>query len=428
MTFPLPRTLTLPSGRVVGLDRSRAKTIPGPANANAPLFTEARAVLAGGLLTDEDGVTLDPASLVLRDFHVLRAVLMRSGLVREEAYASTCHQCDAPFTVVPCERLEIGAWAFGEPPDPELDATLPFGEPVDMPPLPLGKVRSARSVTFADRTVAEAAPAFAILARDPLVVDVALVTALGVTAVGGETSPARIARALREADDRAFAAVSAAFVDSHYPLRLVAIVKCGSCGARNEVDAPYERELAAGLDDAPRGGGGEAFPDLATFADRAQALAAPMIENEATRDVVVFVEGGVPAVDAAGHPLLGSYDPPTHPDDAGHVTRPPTVTVYHRTFAAQWDEEGPYDWQAELEETIEHELEHHVYFLRGGDPMGDDEDDALLDEEARLVGRHELQRRDLAGFGGSLVDFARRTWPIWLLSLVALIATLLTQR
>ena len=49
----------------------------------------------------------------------------------------------------------------GELDDPELDATLPFGAPIDVPPLPLGRVRVARTVTFQDRTVEQALPLFA---------------------------------------------------------------------------------------------------------------------------------------------------------------------------------------------------------------------------------------------------------------------------
>ena len=62
-----------------------------------------------------------------------------------------------------------------------------------------------------------------------------------------------------------------------------------------------------------------------------------------------------------------------------------------------WNEEGPYDWEDELAETIEHELEHHVSFLRGDDPMDDEERAEIRDEAVRIVGRGEATRRDARG-------------------------------
>ena len=104
------------------------------------------------------------------------------------------------------------------------------------------------------------------------------------------------------------------------------------------------------------------------------------------------------------------------------------VSVYYRTFRAMWNEDGPYDWEDELTETIEHELEHHLSFLRGHDPTDDEERAVIREEALRIVGKREAGRRALQGFGASWADFLRRTWPIWVIALLAVIITLATQR
>jgi hypothetical protein len=152
-----------------------------------------------------------------------------------------------------------------------------------------------------------------------------------------------------------------------------------------------------------------------------------MLRSMPGEPVELVVEGGTPAVDDGGEPLLGSYVPP-HPGDAGMPSRSPVVTVYYRTFAAMWNEDGAYDWDDELVETIEHELEHHVSFMRGDDPTDDEERAVIRDEAVRIVGRREAGRRAIEGFGASWLDFFRRTWPLWLLALAALVAMLATQQ
>ncbi len=421
----LPSRLTLPSSTVVTL-RARREPAARERAKGAPLFGEVLAVL------DEGDVELDTdvRTLALADFHVLRALLLRSGFAREEEVTLRCRNCDAEMHVRPCAGLEPGPWIDGELGDEELDTTLPFGEAHDVRPVPLGRVRTAKTVTFEPRTVAEALPLFAALGRDPLDVDVAFVKGLGLVALGPERDPERIAEALATCDDDAFTAVTDAFLASHYPLRLGAAAFCEACGARNDVDAPYERELLPGeapvREHAAPAEHDEAFPDLDTFAARAKEIAAPLLAEIPGDPVELVVEGGTPAVDDGGEPLLGSYVPP-HPGDMTSPSRAPTVTVYHRTFRAMWTEEGPYDWQAELEETIEHELEHHEYFLRGEDPMDDEERAVIREEGLRLVGRREANRRAIGGFGESLADFARRTWPLFVLLAIAL-ATMLATR
>jgi hypothetical protein len=160
-----------------------------------------------------------------------------------------------------------------------------------------------------------------------------------------------------------------------------------------------------------------AVPSFDAFADRAQAIAEPMLAATPGEKVLLVVEAGTPAVDDGGEPLLGSYLP-----GAGGL--PPTVTVYYKTFCAIEADEGPYEWEEELEETIEHELEHHLYFLKGDDPMDAAERAEIEREALRVVGKKEAARREMASFGESLLDFAKRTWPLWLIALVVLFLSL----
>jgi hypothetical protein len=432
----LPAALTLPSGAVVTLRRSASRDdAPLAREGDAPLFEEVLTALASGRVElAKGGERLDPLAMALGDFHVVRAVLARSAVVAEEEIEVSCRNCEAKLRARPCAGLEVGPWVDGELDDPELDATLPFGAPIDVPPIALGRVRAARTVTFEARAVREARPLFAAAARTELIVDEALVRAMGLTALGAERDVARIAEALAACDDDAFAAVSAAFLDSHYVPRLACVVLCEACGARNDVDAPYERELVPSVGGPPRAGehgnaGAEdlEFPSYEGLAARASELAAPLLEGLPGEDVELVIEDGVAAVDDGGEPLLGSYVPP-HPGDPSTPSQCPVVTIYYRTFRAMWEEEGPYDWEGELAETIEHELEHHVSYLRGDDPTDDEERAVIRDEAVRIVGRREAGRRELAGFGASLRDFATRTWPLWLIAALALAATLATQR
>ncbi|MBX3193104.1 MAG: metallopeptidase family protein [Labilithrix sp.] len=413
----------------------RAENEPG-----RPLFAGALAALAEDvILTRRDGkrdVEIEVDTIPLGDFHVLRAVITKAGLVEEEEVVTTCRNCGAELRVEPCAALEIGPWVDGELGDEELDATLPIGEAVDVRPILLGRVRMARYVVFEALTVKGARPLFAALGGESLEIDAGLVAAMGIVALGNERDRARIAEALATCEDASFDDVSRAFVDTHYVRRLACVAFCAACRARNDVDAPCDREFMASAPPLAResasalpvaaSSGGPAFPTLDAFAARARDIARPL-QRDAAADVELVVEGETPAVDDGGEPLLGSYLPP-HPGDMSTPTHPPCVTVYYRTFLAIWDEEGPYDWEGELRETIEHELEHHVYFLRGEDPMDDEERAEIRDEAVRIVGRREAERRAIAGFGSSLSDFVKRTWPLWLVALVALLAMLARQR
>jgi hypothetical protein len=94
-----------------------------------------------------------------------------------------------------------------------------------------------------------------------------------------------------------------------------------------------------------------------------------------------------------------------------------------------WDEDGAYDWEAELRETIEHELEHHLSYLAGDDPVDEAERQDIADEAERIVGRREIARQGVRALGADFAGFLRKTWPIWIvLAAGVALATLVGDR
>jgi hypothetical protein len=104
------------------------------------------------------------------------------------------------------------------------------------------------------------------------------------------------------------------------------------------------------------------------------------------------------------------------------------ITVYYRTFRAIWEEDGAYDWDAELVETIEHELEHHDGWLVGHDPMDRDERAEIERERVRVVGAAATVREGLSTLRADVLGFAARTWPIWLIVAAVTVAIIMSQR
>jgi hypothetical protein len=277
--------------------------------------------------------------------------------------------------------------------------------------------------------VDDALPLFAALARPELAVTSEVVRAMGVAELGLEKNPARIARALSAASDEAWMAVTDLYLAAHYPPRLFSVALCAKCGARNDVDAPYNREFEPSSADVRPHAPDAEFPELPAFepfAERARRAAKDAFAREGIDDVVLVVEAGVPAVDDGGEPLMGSYVPGS-PGDMEHASRAHEITVYYKTFRAIWDEDGPFDWRAELDETIEHELEHHLAWLAGDDPMDDEEREEIRGEALRVIGKRAVVREGMRSFGEEALDFFRRTWPIWLLLAIATLAVTMTR-
>jgi hypothetical protein len=419
----LPPRLQLPTGRIVDL-AGKDGLAPRAASPGAPLFSEVVDLFESGDVTlHSERAPLTVYALELRDFHALRGIATACGLVAEEAIQVHCKNCDTAIDHAPCRAMALGPFVDAEIGDDELDRTLDLGEPYPIPEIALGRVRRAREIVMTPLTVEDAIPLWRALAHGPLHLTSEVVRAMGVAELGPEHNPARIARALSAASDEAFGAVTDLFLEAHYPPRLFSIALCPKCGARNDVDAPYEREFEPSLAPVRRGDeGGAELPGFDAFADRAQAIAKEILEPRGIDDVMLVVEEGVPAVDDGGEPLMGSYVP-----GSPEAARPHEVTVYYRTFRAIWDEDGPFDWDAELEETIEHELEHHTGFLAGDDPMDDDERAEIRSEAVRVIGRRALAREGIRSFGAEALDFARRTWPIWLLVALATLAVTMSR-
>jgi hypothetical protein len=383
--------------------------------ARSPSFADARALFVSGDVTLEaDGRPLDVDSLPLADFHALRAIATHLGWLEEEVVEIACLNCDHPIEHTPCAALPIGPFEERALRDPELDATLPLGEP--------HLVAHGESVTFGPLSLGEALPLHAALGRRRFRVTESVVRAMGIVELGDARSPAAIAEKLRAADNDFWGIVTNLFLEAHYPPRLFSMARCSECGARNDVDAPYEREFIYQLGETdPPTNTEEEFVSFDAFAERARASYEELVPEEARGELTFLVEGGVPACDDGGVPLLGSYVPPS-PGDAASPSRAGEIAVFYRTFRAMWSDEGGYDWRAELEETIEHEFEHHLGALRGDDPMDEDEREEIDAEARRIHGERTLVRRDAAALADDFYGFWKRTWPLWIVLLIIAVA------
>ena len=426
MSRALPPDVQVPSGRIIHLETKKGAkpraAVPGDA-----LFSEAIAVFeSGDVAMRVDGVPITVFALELADFHALRAILTHAGLLVEEPVEIRCRNCDAEIRHSPCRAMALGPFVDRELDDAELDARLPFGVSHDIPQIALGRVRTARSVVLSPVTVDDAAPLFRALAQPALAITGDVVRAMGLQELGLEKNPARIARALAAATDESWTAVTELYLAAHYPRRLFSIALCPKCGARNDVDAPYEREFEPGIEQARPEGEYPELPAFEAFAELARTAADALFAEEGVEGLSFVVEGGVPAVDDGGEPLMGSYVPGT-PGDMGVPSRAPEITVYYRTFRAIRDEDGPFDWEGELTETVAHELEHHLAYLSGDDPMDDDERAEIEGEAMRVLGKRAVVREGVRTLTGDVKDFIVRTWPIWLLVVLATVIVTMTR-
>jgi hypothetical protein len=429
-----PKRVHLPSGRVVsfgprraGLEAKVSAAAARKRAPNEPLFSELVELASSGELALREGdAAVDVRELALADFHALRAIATRLGWLAEEPIEIGCRNCGEPMSVAPCASLELGPWVDGELDDEELDGTLDLTMPHEIPPVRLPRGTTAREITLRDVTAAEAVPLHRALRRRRLPITDRVVAAMGVVSLGPEKDARRIAEALERCSDAAWIAIGDLFLRAHYAPRLASVAICSKCSARNDVDAPYDREFEPAPFEPQSNE--ELFPPFDAFAARAREIFDTVV---GTREGVVtlIVDSGVPACDDGGEPLLGSYVPP-----GGDPTAPvglAEVTVYHRTFEAMWKEDGAYDWDAELTETIEHELEHHDGWLVGHDPMDDEERAEIVREHARMVGRRTVARaagQTVGALGGDFRGFIAATWPIWLIVAVVSLAITVCNR
>ncbi len=403
--------LELPSRRIVDVELVSGEGI----SEDTALFSAARRLFEKSRITEKKRV-IDAGALELRDFHALRAIATKKGFLPEEAVEVGCRNCDHVLVHAACAALETGPFEECALDDPELDAALDLDVTHAVPEL--GEVRLTRP------TLDDAVPLHAALGRNRLVFRPVLVRAMGILAVGDTRDPKAIARLLTRCSERAWRGLTNLFLSVNYPPRLFSIALCPACGARNDVDAPYDREFAFNDEGSRREAVGasneEPFVAFEAFAARAQEIAAEILPLPKEEDFVFFVEGGVAACDEGGDPLLGSYLPPTT-GEGGTLSRPPEISIFYRTFRAIWDEDGPYDWEEELRETVEHEYEHHQGHLRGDDPVDDEEREEIDRERVRIVGKRALAKGEVRALGADISLFIRRTWPLWLILILATI-------
>jgi hypothetical protein len=419
----LPRRVHLP-------DRGWVELRTGDAPDATPPRTlrETTAALDGSLvrIVDGEGAPVAAGTLTLRDAAVTRAVLTQLEIFPEDPTDVVCENCDAPFTVQPCAELGLAPYFDGEADDDELDARFPFDETHEIPAVELKK-GAAATVRLRDVTLGEVEPLHRALETYRLRITGEVVRAMGLVALGDETQPARIGRALARASDEALDVVFDLFDEAHYPPRLSAEARCPKCGASNPVEAPTLREFPAepmrraGRDALPPG-----FPDEAAFEGMVVEEADAIYARLGVRNVGLEVVHGPADCDDGGVPLLGSYTPP-EPEGAGLVAREPEVRVYYRTFRAMWADE-PYDVRAEIAETIEHELEHHLAFLSGDDPEDEAERGQIAREARQRTGDTETLRQASRAARGELADFLYRTWPVWAVVAAATVAAALASR
>ena len=425
-----PRSLQLPGGRIVEV-RARPEEPARDEDRPSCIFAEARALFEGGALAVyEDGVAVPAASLSLAEFHGLRALSTRLGWLDEEPIEIACRNCEAPIEARPCRSLQLGPFVDAELIDPEIDVTLDLADAHPIQPIRLPTGGRAETLRLGPLTLGQALPLHRALAKPALRVTPAIVRAMGIRALGDERDPAAIARALARCTDAQFGAVTDLFLAAHYPLRLAAPIVCPSCGSRNDVDAPYDREFepSGALEEAPsRGEADDAFPSLDAFDAFAREVAEPLLARAPGPEIALVIDGDVPACDDGGEPLMGSYTP-GHEGDAHSPTRSPELTLYYRTFAAMWREDGPSDWEGEVRDTIEHELEHHVYALEGHDPKDEEERDEIAREAERVVGKKALVRAGASAFAADMRDFWKRTWIFWIVGLIVVVISVLASR
>jgi hypothetical protein len=98
------------------------------------------------------------------------------------------------------------------------------------------------------------------------------------------------------------------------------------------------------------------------------------------------------------------------------------IAVYYRTFVAMWTEDGPYEWEAELDETIAHELEHDDGWRVGHDPMDEEEHREIAAEHARAAGHKTVARAAARAFAADVAEFLARTWIVWAIIAAAILA------
>lgn len=377
----------------------------------------------------ERGAVDADRTMPLCDANVLEGILAAIAAIEAPPVPITCRNCAEEVEVEPARAVPI-APLLDPPGDPELDPEMNRDAWHDVPSFPVARRGLANRILLTTRTLEDRDELQSRLS--PLRIDAQLIRALGLTALAdGDTiltkSPIAIARALEALDDDTFddawEAIGRAYDVQHWTPRLLIPVACPKCAARNDVEA-----LPRVFDWSPprAEASDEVFPDLDAFTTLAASITREIMGQRRYEGLEVLVHDDVPPCDDGGEPLLGSYTP----EISGVVQSSPfVIALYYRTFRSMFDDE-PYDVAAEIRETIEHELEHHQYFLDGHDPMDEEERRAIFAERRRIVGGSNAT--ELAAGAGWLASdfgrFLRVSWPLWLILLFGLVLLLAADR
>ena len=403
----LPPSVWLYSAGRITLDDARARAVAS--SVDGDLYSRARAILrAEGVVGLPDR---DVDDLSLLDFHVLLALLLHAEVLHEPDTPTLCDNCGKESHVDAASTFEWGPFVDHELTSAEFDTV--GSEPHA---LPLHTKRRRHWVNFSARSLGDVLPLLSLkstrFVRRPL--SHFLVEVLGIEPVP-PTRRIDVLRALNRLGPRTMAAFADAWHRVHFTPRLSATHTC-KCGAALVTRVPRttlmdvlgREEKRAQLVPPPD------FPDLLRFEKIVRDAKRSIYRAHAIGDLRLIVDDGVPAVDDAGVPLLGSYLPPgADPEERGEIR------VYYRSFRDEASMDRSFDVAGEISETIEHEVIHHVNFLRGHDPMDEEERFVIAKERQQLIGRKELARRETAFWW----RFVKEAWPfLFLVGLVAFVS------
>lgn len=406
----------LPSGLVVRLSKTAIRK-PSASPEHQSNCLEVLALLQSpGFVTTNDGQAVDISSLSLRDFHVLRAFLSYAGIVPDEPVELPCDNCDKLFQVKASSLFEVGPFIDLELDDKEIDAPFDYEKDHPIPRVLVGRER-ARTIRLSERSVQDVLALWEAEKAEDFQLTPAIVAAMGIVALGRERHASVIAEALLRASPAAFRAIADLVYQAHYSPRLVGAHKCASCGARNDVEVLSFREIpydASVRKPQKR----RRFPDVETFERLVREAGKRIYRQRGVRNIDLVVDDGVPACDDGGEPLLGCYTPSNVDELTGH-DRGPEIRVFYRTFQAAFRDEPSFDLRAEIDETIDHEVVHHLHFLAGDDPLDDEEREAIVEENVRRIGKRESARRASKLFVDEVTGFFRTAWPLLLVAFLA---------
>jgi len=135
------------------------------------------------------------------------------------------------------------------------------------------------------------------------------------------------------------------------------------------------------------------------------------------------VDGLVVSRESIGHPslpdvhILGHCDTEAYPSDwAGPDTVRSVLVLFYGSFRNLARSDPDFDWEAELHETLEHELKHHLESLAGRDELGDVDyamDESFKRDEGLDWDPWYYQRGEPIGRGMYVVEDQMYVEQVW---------------